>query len=148
MDGTKDFHTDSSNLERERQTLYDITYMWSLKYGTNDLSTRQKYHGYVGHTCLLGEGAGIGTLGLVDENCCIWSGWVMGSCCIAQGNVCNRFFFFLVFCLFRAAPMAYGGSQARGQIGAVPNGLCHSHSNAGSEPHLRPTPQLMAMPDP
>ena len=28
--------------ERERQTPYDITYMWSLIYGTNDLSTKQK----------------------------------------------------------------------------------------------------------
>ena len=24
------------------QTLYDITYTWSLKYGTNDLSSKQK----------------------------------------------------------------------------------------------------------
>ena len=51
-------------------------------------------------------------------------------------------------CLFRAALMAYGGSQARGQIGAVAAGLHHRHSNAGSEPCLHPTPQLMAMPDP
>ena len=56
------------------------------------------------------------------------------------------FFFFLVFCLFRAAPMAYGGSQARGPIGAVAASLHHSH--AGSEPCLQPTPQLTAMPDP
>ena len=27
------------------------------------------------------------------------------------------FFFFLVFCLLRAAPVAYGGSQARGSVG-------------------------------
>jgi len=49
---------------------------------------------------------------------------------------------------FRATPAAYGGSQARGLIGAAATGLHHSHSNAGSEPRLRPTPQLMAMPDP
>ena len=42
--------------------------------------------------------------------------------------------------------MAYGGSQARGQIGATAAGLCHS--NTGSEPHLRPIPQLTATPDP
>jgi len=30
--------------------------------------------------------------------------------------------------------MAYGGSQARGLIRATAAGLCHSHSNAGSEP--------------
>ena len=33
-------------------------------------------------------------------------------------------------------PAAYGSSQARGLIGAVAAGLHHSHSNAGSEPHL------------
>ena len=47
-----------------------------------------------------------------------------------------------VFCLFcRAGPAAYGGSQARGLI------LRQSHSKVGSELHLRPIPQLMAMPD-
>ena len=44
--------------------------------------------------------------------------------------------------------MAYGGSQARGQIGAVTASLHHSHSNVGYKPHLQPTPQLTAMPDP
>ena len=56
------------------------------------------------------------------------------------------FLFFFFFLLFRAIPVTYESSQARGQIQAtVPR---HSHSNAGSEPHLRPTPQFMAMPDP
>jgi len=58
------------------------------------------------------------------------------------------FFFFFYKNLFRAIPMAYGGSQARGQIGAVAAGLHHSHSNMGSKLHLLPTPQLTAMPDP
>ena len=48
------------------------------------------------------------------------------------------------FCLFRAAPGAYGSSQVRGQLGAVAAGLHHSHSHTRSEPHLQPTPQLMA----
>ena len=54
------------------------------------------------------------------------------------------YFIFIYFLLFRAAPMACGGSQARDRIGAVAPGLCHSHSNVGSEPHLRPAPQLTA----
>jgi len=61
------------------------------------------------------------------------------------------FYFILFFCLFafsRAASAAYGDSQARGPIGAVATGLRQSHSNVGSEPHLRPTPQLTARPDP
>ena len=57
-----------------------------------------------------------------------------------------NFFFFWSF--FRAAPMSYGGSQARGPVRAIAASLCHSHSNAESEPHLRPTPQLMATLDP
>ena len=56
----------------------------------------------------------------------------------------SQLFFF--FCLFRAVPEAYGGSQARGGFVAVTAGLCHS--NARSEPHLQPIPQLMAVPDP
>ena len=54
-------------------------------------------------------------------------------------------FFFL---LFRATPMACGSSQARGLIGATAASLPHSHSNARSELHLQPTPQLTATPDP
>ena len=38
--------------------------------------------------------------------------------------------------LFSATPAAYGGSQARGPIGATAACLHHSHSNARSEPHL------------
>ena len=38
--------------------------------------------------------------------------------------------------------MAYGGSQARDLIRSTAAGLRQSHSNAGSEPHLRSTPQL------
>ena len=56
---------------------------------------------------------------------------------------------YLSFFVFsRAAPEAYGGSQARGLIRGVAASLRHSHSNTGSEPRLRPAPQLMAMPDP
>ena len=58
------------------------------------------------------------------------------------------FIIFFFFLLFWAAPMAHGGSQARGLIGAATAGLHHSHGNAGSELHLRLTPQLMATPDP
>ena len=65
----------------------------------------------------------------------------------------KHFFFsiFFSFCLLAiswAAPGAYGGSQARGLIGAIASGLHQSHSNARSEPFLQPTPQLTATPDP
>ena len=49
-------------------------------------------------------------------------------------------FFFLVVvvvvAISWAAPVAYGGSQARVPIGAVAASLRQSHSNAGSEPRL------------
>ena len=57
-------------------------------------------------------------------------------------------FFLSFFAFSRAAPTAYGGSQARGRIEAIAAGLRQSHSNAGSQPHLQPTPQLKATPDP
>ena len=59
--------------------------------------------------------------------------------------------FVCLFCLFAiswAAPLTYGGSQARSLIGAVAASLYQNHRNAGSEPRLQPTPQLTATPDP
>ena len=53
------------------------------------------------------------------------------------------FFFFFFFAFSWADPAAYGGSQARGHIGAVAASLHQSHSKVGSNP----TPQLTAMPD-
>ena len=46
------------------------------------------------------------------------------------------FYLFLIFCFFRAAPEAYGSSQARGPNRAAAIGLHHSHSNKGSKPRL------------
>ena len=37
MDGPRDYHTKWSKSERERQIPYDTTYMWNLKYDTNEL---------------------------------------------------------------------------------------------------------------
>ena len=61
------------------------------------------------------------------------------------------FYFIIYFCPFafsRAAPETYGGSQARGLIGAVATGLHHSYSQMGSKLHLQPAPHLTATPDP
>ena len=46
-----------------------------------------------------------------------------------KGTSGRTFFFFL---LFRATPVTYGGSQARGRIGAATAGLHHSYSNKGT----------------
>ena len=62
------------------------------------------------------------------------------------------FFFLVFFYLFRAVPAAYGGSQARGQIGATTAGLRHGRVfdlyHMGSESGLQPMPQLMGTMDP
>ena len=61
-------------------------------------------------------------------------GEVIGICGVLF--VCFGVFFFS--CLFRAAPMAYASSQARGRIGAAAASLrqSRSNSNARFEPHL------------
>ena len=71
--------------------------------------------------------------------------WIFNTFYLCALSFC-LFFSFLSFS--RAAPTAYGGSQARNLIGATAAGLRQSHSNTGSEPCLQPTSQLMAMPDP
>ena len=42
----------------------------------------------------------------------------------------TAYLFIYLFSLFRAAPSAYGSSQARGSIESAAAGLNHSHSNA------------------
>ena len=37
MEATRDYHT-KPNAERERQIPFDITYMWNLKYDTDELN--------------------------------------------------------------------------------------------------------------
>ena len=59
--------------------------------------------------------------------------------------MCAYFFFFF---FFRAVPSSTWKFPDKGRIGAIAAGLHHSRSNARYEPHLRPTPQLMATPDP
>ena len=50
---------------------------------------------------------------------------------LVRGARESKFFFF--FLLFRAGPVAYEGSQPRGQIGATAASLYHSHRHARSK---------------
>ena len=68
---------------------------------------------------------------------CMYSTWHRS---LYRVGLCFFFWFLFFSFLFRAAPVAYGSSQARGQIRAAAAGLHHRHSNAGSEPHLWPLP--------
>ena len=63
-------------------------------------------------------------------------------------NEKNYYYYYYYYLLFKATPGAYGGSQARGLMGATATVLHHSHINARSEPCPQPTAQLTAMPDP
>ena len=47
MDATRDYHTKWRKSERERQTSYDATYMWTLKYDTNEpIHETETNHGH------------------------------------------------------------------------------------------------------
>ena len=74
-------------------------------------------------------------------------GGVSSSSCPMLASLFIYLFIYL-FLLFRAALVAYGGSQARVPIGAAAAGQSHNHSNARPELHLQPTPQLTATTDP
>ena len=80
-------------------------------------------------------------IGIIHYNLSIWVGFYL-----------SMFFCFVLFCFVfafsRAAPGAYGGSQARGRIGAIATSLHQGHGNSESELRLQPIPQLTATPDP
>ena len=86
--------------------------------------------------------------GLNLERCCQSPCATEGTPQATFNKLKEKCFFFFFFVFSRAAPGLYGGSQARGLIGTVAAGPSQSHSNATSEPHLPPTPQLTAMLDP
>ena len=44
MDGLGEHYAKLNKPDRERQILYDITYMWNLKYDTNELTKWKQTH--------------------------------------------------------------------------------------------------------
>ena len=73
MDGPRDCHTEWNKSERERQIPYDITYMWNLKYDTNELTYETETDSQIKRTdlCCQGRGCGGGRdrdLGFADAN--------------------------------------------------------------------------------
>ena len=59
MDATRDFHTKS---EGERQIPYDITYMWNLKYGTNDPIYKTETDSDIENRLVVVKGEGMGQI--------------------------------------------------------------------------------------
>ena len=75
MDGTRVSHTKWIKSERERQILYDITYIWTVIYSTKENFHRKEAYGPGEETCgCQGGGGWTGSLGLIDANYCIWGG--------------------------------------------------------------------------
>ena len=66
----------------------------------------------------------------------------------AKSKVFSIFLILFIYLFFAFQGHTHGIQkfQARGQIGVTLASLHYCHSNAGSKPHLQPTPQLMAMP--
>ena len=66
-----------SESKRERPIPYDIIYMWTLEYGTNDpIYKTETDFGHEEQTCGCqgeGRGSGMESLGL-DVNCYTWNG--------------------------------------------------------------------------
>ena len=62
MDGTRDYHAKRSKSDRERKISYDITYLWSLIYGTNEPIYKTNNQKHRKQTCGCqggGEGSGM-----------------------------------------------------------------------------------------
>ena len=74
VDGPRDFHTKCSKSEREIQILYDVTYMWNLKYDTNEHIDKTEIVSQIkrrGQICgCWGGGGGGGREGRIEE------GWI------------------------------------------------------------------------
>ena len=67
--------TELNKSESERQITYDITYVWNLKYGTNEPFHRKENHGHREQTCdCQGGGGGTGNLGIMGAKCFLGNG--------------------------------------------------------------------------
>ena len=93
---------------------------FSLK--LNDIPLYHIYYNFFTHSSVIGHLGGFQPLAIMNNA-------AMNTC--VQISFQNPAFFFFPL----ATLMIYGGSQARGAIGAVTAGLHHSHSNARSLTH-------------
>ena len=59
MGGNRDSHTKWSQSERERQIQYDITYVWNLKYDTNELFFETETDSQTENRLVAAKGTGV-----------------------------------------------------------------------------------------
>ena len=60
MDGPRDYHTKWSKSDREKQIPFDITYMWNVKYDTNELTKQKQTHRHRKQIYGYQKGKGVG----------------------------------------------------------------------------------------
>ena len=73
---------------------YDITYLWNLKYGTDDPNYKTETDHSKGEQAYGSwwkwGGSGVDwQFGVWDEKCYIWNGWSLRPYCTALGTVCD-----------------------------------------------------------
>ena len=80
--------------QKEKDKHHMISFTSGIEYGTNESFHGKETHGLGEHTVVAkGEGEGVGWTGsleLIDANYCLWSGYAMRSCCIAQGTISSH----------------------------------------------------------
>ena len=94
MDGPRDYRTKWRKSETERQTSYNITYVWNLKKGykwtyfQNRNRQTLKINLWLPKETSRGEGW-IGDLGIGIRTLWYMDDWVNGICCMAQRTLSN-----------------------------------------------------------
>jgi len=86
-DGTRDSHTEWTKKEKDKNHM--ISHIWNLIYGTNESFHSKENHGLGEQTCGC-QGGGIGNLGLIDTDYCLWTRLAMRSCCVALGTISSH----------------------------------------------------------
>ena len=72
MDGPRNYHTQLSKSERQRQIPYNTTYMWNLKQDLREDTYETETDSDIENKLMVAKGEGrIGSLGLADANQCI-----------------------------------------------------------------------------
>ena len=99
----RDYHTKWCKLDSERQTSYDITYMWNLKkkkrIKMNLFAEQKQTHGFWKQTYGYQRGMvrvrgvvqrdGLGVFDWPCAHCSMWNDWPTGNCRMAQGKLPN-----------------------------------------------------------
>ena len=84
--------------QKDKDKYHMISLISGIKYVTQmNLSSENKLMNSENRLVVAEGGVGwIGSLGLIDANYCIWSGYAMRSCCIALGTVSSHLWWSII----------------------------------------------------